>query len=71
MGTEITRKLAEVVRIKEVLPHENADALEIVKVRGWNVVTKLGEFKPGDFAVYFELDSWVPHELAPFLSKGK
>jgi RNA ligase (TIGR02306 family) len=34
-------------------------------------VVKKGEFKVGDLAVYLEIDSWVPTELAPFLSKGK
>jgi len=29
------------------------------------------EFKVGDLCVYFEIDSWIPTELAPFLSKGK
>jgi RNA ligase (TIGR02306 family) len=32
---------------------------------------KKGEFAVGDLAVYLEIDSWVPTELAPFLSKGK
>jgi RNA ligase (TIGR02306 family) len=34
-------------------------------------VVKKGEFAPGDLAVYCEIDSWIPTELAPFLSKGK
>jgi RNA ligase (TIGR02306 family) len=40
-------------------------------VGGWVVVIKKGEFKAGDLAVYLEIDSWVPHEIAPFLSKGQ
>lgn len=35
------------------------------------MVVKKGEFQVGDLAIYFEIDSWIPHELAPFLSKGK
>ena len=35
------------------------------------VVIKKGEFKVGDLAVYFEIDSWIPKELAPFLFEGK
>ena len=32
---------------------------------------KKGEFTVGQLAVYLEIDSWVPTELASFLSKGK
>ena len=39
-------------------------------VGGWDVVVKRGEFAVGDLAVYIEIDSWVGHDLAPFLSKG-
>ena len=42
----------------------------VATVDGWKVVVKKGEFAVGDLAVYLEIDSWVPHELAPFLSKG-
>ena len=38
---------------------------------GWKVVVKKGEFEVGQLAVYCEIDSWIPTELAPFLSKGK
>lgn len=65
------RKLATIRRIADILPIEGADAIEVAVVDGWKVVTKKGEYKPGDLAVYLEIDSWVPHELAPFLSKGQ
>jgi RNA ligase (TIGR02306 family) len=65
------RKLASIRRIADILPIEGADAIEVAVVDGWKVVTKKGEYKPGDLAVYLEIDSWVPHELAPFLSKGQ
>jgi RNA ligase (TIGR02306 family) len=64
------RKMAEIVRIKEVIPHPNADLLDIAKVGGWNVVVKKGDFSAGDMAIYFSIDSWIPHKLAPFLSNG-
>jgi len=35
------------------------------------VWSKKVKFKVGDLAVYLEIDSWVPTELAPFLTKGK
>ena len=65
------RKLATVRTIDEIRPIENADAIECAIVDGWAVVIKKGDFQAGDRAIYLEIDSWVPHELAPFLSKGK
>jgi RNA ligase (TIGR02306 family) len=65
------RKMATVRRIDEIRPIKDADAIEAAVVGGWVVVTKRGEFKAGDLAVYLEIDSWVPHAIAPFLSKGQ
>lgn len=65
------RKLATIRRIDEIRPIEGADAIEAAVVGGWVVVIKKGEFKVGDLAVYLEIDSWVPWDLAPFLSKGQ
>lgn len=64
------RKLATIRRIDEINPIPNADAIEVATVGGWRVVVKKGEFAVGDLAVYCEIDSWIPHDLAPFLSKG-
>lgn len=64
------RKLASIQRIEEVKPIEGADAIDAYRVLGWWVVDKKGAHKVGDLVVYFEIDSWIPHELAPFLSKG-
>lgn len=63
--------MAWIVEIEEVREHPNADLLELVKVGGWQVVVKKGEYTTGDRAVYCAIDSWVPHELAPFLSKDQ
>jgi RNA ligase (TIGR02306 family) len=65
------RKLAKIVRIDELNPIEGADAIECAVVGGWKVVAQKGLYNVGDMAVYFEIDSWIPTELAPFLSKGK
>ena len=67
----LMRKLATIRTIQEVKPIENADAIEHVRVDGWWIVCKKGEFSVGDEALYLEIDSWVPHEIAPFLSKGR
>jgi RNA ligase (TIGR02306 family) len=64
------RKMATVRQVDAVNPIPDADAIEVATVGGWRVVIKKGEFKPGDLAVYCEIDSWIPNDLAPFLSKG-
>ena len=64
------RKMATVRRVDAVNPIPDADAIEVATVGGWRVVIKKGEFVSGDLAVYCEIDSWIPHAIAPFLSKG-
>ena len=56
------RKLASIQKIKEINPIENADNIEVATILGWQVVVKKGEFKPGDYSVYFEIDSILPDE---------
>ena len=65
------RKLATIRRIDALTPIDGADAIECATVGGWKVVVKKGEYTVGDLAVYCEIDSWIPTELAAFLSKGK
>lgn len=64
------RKLATIRQIDTIRPIPGADAIEVATVGGWEVVVKKGEFNEGDLALYLEIDSWVPNELAPFLSRG-
>lgn len=54
------RKLASIQEIKEINPIENADAIEVAKVLGWEVVVKKDSVKKGDKIVYFEIDSFLP-----------
>ena len=65
------RKLATIRTIDALNPIEGADAIEAAVVGGWTCVVKKGEYRVGDRAVYCEIDSWIPTEIAPFLSKGK
>lgn len=65
------RQLAKITKIDSVRIHPNADLLDLCMVGGWQVVAKRGEFSAGDYAVYFEIDSFIPTEIAPFLSKGQ
>jgi RNA ligase (TIGR02306 family) len=50
-------KVATIEEIAEVLPHPNADALELAKIKGWQVCIKKGEFKKGDLCIYICVDS--------------
>lgn len=65
------RKLARLVVLDEVLAHPNADNLDLVTIGGWRVVAQKGLYVTGDIACYFEVDSWIPTKIAPFLSKDK
>jgi hypothetical protein len=55
---------ANVVRLGEPRVHTNADTLEIFDFGGYQVVTKKGQFKAGDLAVYIQPDSVVPQTEA-------
>lgn len=51
------RKLATVRKISNIRPIENADAIEVCSVDGWDVVIKKGIHREGDLVVYIEVDS--------------
>ena len=65
------RVMAWIAKIDNVETHPNADALDICTVGGWKVVSQKGLYRKGDLAVYASIDSWIPNEIAPFLSKGQ
>jgi RNA ligase (TIGR02306 family) len=54
------RKLVTIRTVSEVNPIEGADSIECLTVEGWKVVSQKGNFQPGDLAVYFEIDSFLP-----------
>lgn len=65
----IMRKMATIKRIETLEKHPNADTLDILKIGGWRVVAKSGLHKTNDYVVYCEIDSFIPTEIAPFLTK--
>jgi len=54
------RKLASIQRALEIRPIENADAIELVCINGWQCVTRKGEFRVGDLGVFLEIDAIPP-----------
>ena len=54
------RKLASIQKVLDILPHNNADKLEIAKVLGWTLCVNKGQFKKDDLAVYIEPDAILP-----------
>lgn len=65
------RKLATVREISAIKSIPDADRIVAYQVDGWWVVDQKDKYAIGDTVVYCEVDSWVPHDIAPFLSKGK
>lgn len=63
------RKMASVQRVLEKKSIVGADLIEAYRVNGWWVVDKKDAHEVGDLVVYCEVDSWIPHTLAPFLTK--
>jgi RNA ligase (TIGR02306 family) len=55
-------KEATIQKISAIEKHTNADALEIAKVLGWNVIVKKGEYVAGDICVYVVIDSVLPEK---------
>ncbi|KAF7542807.1 hypothetical protein G7Z17_g11255 [Cylindrodendrum hubeiense] len=54
------RKLVTVRRISALTPIKGADRIESATIDGWTCIVSVGDFKPGDLGVYFEIDSLLP-----------
>ncbi|WP_009630558.1 RNA ligase (ATP) [Synechocystis sp. PCC 7509] len=55
----------EVVKISNINSHPNADRLDISSIEGmaYQVITAKGNFKIGDLAFYFPIDSVIPDDF--------
>ncbi len=51
------RQLATVVKVLGLEEIKGADKIELAKVLGWEVVVQKDDFKIGDLAIYFSIDS--------------
>jgi hypothetical protein len=65
------RELAYVVLIDKIEPIIGSDNCECAVVGGWHIMVRKNQFKEGDPAIYFEIDSKVPsdRECFAFLEK--
>ena len=69
--------IVEVSRIERVLPHANADALELAHIKGWQCVVPKGRYTAGDLVTYVPVDAVLPAELSErlgvtkYLSRGR
>src|SRR5436189_2833731 len=69
--------IVEVCRIQAVMPHSNADALELAHIKGWQCVVPKGRFTAGQLIVYIPIDSVLPLALSErlgitrYLSNGR
>lgn len=66
------RMLAYTVTVDNVTPIDGADNIELAHIGGWTVIVNKQDYKPGDMAVFFEIDSLLPEtEWSEFLRKKK
>lgn len=63
------RRLATVRTVNVLEPIEGADRIELAHIDGWKVIVQKGLYAEGDMCVYFEIDSFIPNAIAPFLTK--
>jgi len=67
----MSNHIIEIIKIGDILPHPNADRMEITAVMGWTCCVGKGQFKTGDSAIYIEPDYVVPlgHDAFAFLKR--
>lgn len=60
-----------IITVDQLLPHSNADKLEIVPIGSWQAVARKGQFKVGDRAIFIEPDYTVPTTRPEFAFLAK
>jgi RNA ligase (TIGR02306 family) len=69
--------VVQVTTVTGVKPHPNADTLDIAEVLGWQVISKRGDFSPGQKVVYFPPNTMLPPDVSDrfgvtkYLAKGR
>ncbi len=78
-GSILSSLIIEVIEIADVIAHPDPEtiSLEICMVKGWSCVSRKGQFKQGDLAIYVPVGSALPQELidelgiASYLKRGE
>jgi RNA ligase (TIGR02306 family) len=69
--------IVEISKIQQVLPHPNAERLELAHVKGWQCVVPRGKYAPGNLIAYVPPDAILPVALSDrlgitkYLSNGR
>lgn len=69
--------IVEVCEIENILPHANADALELAHIKGWQCVVPKERHAAGDLVTYIPIDAVIPVEhsdrwgITKYLSNGR
>ena len=56
--------IVQVVKIKDIKEHPNADKLEILEILGWQTLSPKNIYSVGDLVVYVPPDALMPPDLA-------
>lgn len=56
----MARKLVSIRQVSGIRPITGAPNLEVAAVDGWTCAVRRGTFTPGDLALFFEIDSFLP-----------
>jgi RNA ligase (TIGR02306 family) len=60
----------EVLKIEKIIQHPDADRLDLATVLGYQVVVGRDQYRPGDHAVYFPVDSILSQDLQSVIFAG-
>ena len=60
--------IVEVVPVLEVKNHPNADRLDLIRVKGWEVIVKRDQFTVGNLVVFIPPDAIITKPLQEFLN---
>ena len=62
----MSRFAVEVVRISEIKPHPDADALEVAMIEGsmWQTIVAKGQYAAGDTALFVPVEALLPVEVS-------
>ena len=65
----MTRKMATIRKISDVVAIPDAEFICAYVIDGWKIVDKVGKYAVGELVVMCEIDSFIPNSIAPFLTK--